>query len=228
MTKAPSCGYPVAAISDQRDFLNPAEYLRSTFITIRGEPLYDCAISFTQNISWVLEGIDSYTYNSTGFVSLSENPSSSFSALGLVKNTLEYALYRATLTIAMAYTDPDTGIRITRTASQATYIRVVVTGISVYAFGQVNFLIGSSASLDFNAVLRTEDPDMYANISALNFTFVCYIFNSTSQSVMSSDLTDLYSLQQNNDSEILNGRNLFNKKPLNLMHSNKKKKLLKN
>jgi hypothetical protein len=130
--KDPGCGYPVAAIGDSGDFLSPVVFMRSAFMTINGVPFFDCAINFVSNMTWTLEGIDENTYNSTGFISISSNPSAFFASLGLPGLTLDYGLYRLTLTVSMSFNDPYQGNRlIVRTSSQSTYVRITITGLRV-------------------------------------------------------------------------------------------------
>ena len=193
----PSCGYPVSSIKYQTDYLSPAIFQRSSNINIFGNPFFDCAVSFNYNKTWVAEKVIKSTNGLTviGILSLAGNSAATLSTLYFSSNTIEYGMYRFTLTVAMSFVDPFTSSFTVRTSSQATFIMVVVTGISVFQFGQSSYTIGSSSILDFNAVTMSFDPDRLAVMSQLNFTFQCQLFNSTNLTYITPDTTDLYTLQ---------------------------------
>ena len=95
----------------------------------------------------------------------------------------------------MSFTDPFKNEFTVRTSSQATFITVVVTGISVFQFGGAAYTIGSSTPLDLDAVNKSVDPDKIVVMNQLNFTFTCQIFNATSLTYITTDITDLRTLQ---------------------------------
>jgi hypothetical protein len=200
VTGEPSCGEPIAEIQDRRTPASTIKHMRSNALTVIGLPFYDCAVQFTETKEWYVEELDPITFNPLNNVSLINNPSKFFSAIGFRPNTLLYGVYKFTLVISMSFTDRNTSQSVTRFSRESTYIQIIYSGIDVYQSGQLSYEIGSDQILEFDPVQYSVDLDEIANPASLDYWFYCYIYNVTNNSIVSNpDLVDLdlYKLKYN-------------------------------
>ena len=182
--------------------VSPQVVKRSYYTVVTANPYFDCALTFTPSMLWVVENVSQITLNVTGTVDISTNPTRTSSSIGFNPNTLRYGLYKLTFVVNLTFTDTTTRQVITRSSSTSSYLQITYTGLNVYYYGQTDLMIGSTQTIAMDAVNLSQDPDSYANLTRLSFKFSCMVYNMTSQQVVSTLNDDLWAVYQNESNRI--------------------------
>ncbi len=142
---------------------------RTTLVNISAIISFNHPKSYNLIKTWNLFELDKSTYSILNEVDLSSNPTHNSTSLIFPSNTLKYGLYKIKLTVYVFV--ESTFFQ----KEQATFIRIIPTGISVYALEKgIQYLtIGRLQGVEFKPSDYSFDPDLLANISELTYKFYC-------------------------------------------------------
>ena len=144
------CSDPQLSIEQSYPLTQPKIIYRSQQITLSTLASFACNSTYTLRKAWSLIKLDEIAnYN----IPLSSNPTSLTSMLVIEENILDYGLCMFSFDLALSITTTEASNKLyIRSSNVSTFIRVIPTGIGVYALenGISNVRIGYMQMLVLN------------------------------------------------------------------------------
>ena len=191
------CSDPQLSIEQSYPLTQPKTIYRSQQITLSTLASFACNSTYTLRKAWSLIKLDeNANYNS---ISLSSNPTSLTSMLVIEENILDYGLYMFSFDLALSITTTEeeaSNMLYIRSSNVSTFIRVIQTGIGVYALenGISNVRIGYMQMLVLNPGVYSKDFDQFVSTQTLSFVFYCRCRRRVNNELQDGTQMDLQTL----------------------------------
>ncbi|CAF1080145.1 unnamed protein product, partial [Brachionus calyciflorus] len=169
------CNRPRVDIENRSSlFYQPRIIQRSKRFSIIGITKVNCKKSFKNLRKWSLFSIRESNGRIIREISITSNPTSSFTELVIPSNSLSYGLYKFVYKVQMFDTNSDLA------AFQIDvdhYVKIVPSGIVVQLFpgGMTNIRRGLDQNIILDPTIYSYDLDSYFSVKNLKFKFYCSI-----------------------------------------------------